>query len=193
MDISGEYRLSLSRQETWNALIDPDVLARCIPGCESLERLTEDQYQAKIKTALGPVKATFSTELKIVNANPPNSYRLEGKGNAGALGFGHGHADVTLTEENETTVLSYEADFQVGGRLAQLGSRLLVGATRKIANEFFGRLTKDIDQNAERVELKRPPPSKRRAWIIAIIIALIIIGDRIEVLFDALRAWWLGN
>ena len=179
MDVSGEYRLSVSRQTVWNALLDPEILQQCIPGCESFEKLAEDHYQATVKTAIGPVKATFRSELRILNAIPPESYRLEGEGKAGAIGFGRGAADVTLREEGDETILGYSADFQVGGRLAQIGSRLVVGATRKIADQFFGRLTGVIDEQAERLE----PPGKgiRRelVWVAATVVLV------------AALVWWL--
>ncbi len=182
MDIEGEYRLSLSREEVWDALLDQEVLRRCIPGCEELTLLEDDSYRARVKTAIGPVKAVFSSNLKIVNANPPESYRLEGEGKAGAVGFGKGFSDVTLTEDGDETVLRYSAEFQVGGRLAQLGSRLVVAATRKIADDFFDRLTQDIDENAERVASSAPPSSRRSIWIaimaaaIAIVVVLLFLA-----------------
>ena len=172
MDVSGEYRLSVRRQAVWNALLDPEVLRQCIPGCESFEKLADDHFQATVKTAIGPVRATFSSELRIVNPVPPESYRLEGEGKAGAVGFGRGAADVTLREEGGETILSYSADFQVGGRLAQIGSRLVVGATRKIADQFFGRLTGVIDDHAERLEPLRKGIRKELVWV-AVTVVLV--------------------
>ena len=172
MDVSGEYRLSVSRQTVWNALLDPEILQQCIPGCESFEKLADDHYQATVKTAIGPVKATFRSELRILDAIPPESYRLEGEGKAGAVGFGRGGADVTLREEGGETILNYSADFQVGGRLAQIGSRLVVGATRKIADQFFGRLIGVIDEHAERVEPPRGGIRKELVWVAVTVIAV---------------------
>ena len=179
MDVSGEYRLSVSRQAVWNALLDPEILQQCIPGCESFDKLADDRYKASVKTAIGPVKATFSSELRIVNPVPSESYRLEGEGKAGAVGFGRGAADVTLREEGGETILSYSADFQVGGRLAQIGSRLVVGATRKIADQFFGRLAGVIDEQAERVEPQTAGIRKELVWVAvtAILVAVLV--------------WWL--
>lgn len=181
MDISGEYRLSMRRQEVWNALLDPAILRRCIPGCEELEQLGDDQYRATVKTAIGPVKATFISTLKITNSNPPESYRLEGEGKAGAVGFGKGFSDVRLTEEDGVTVLRYSAEFQVGGRLAQLGSRLVVAATRKIADEFFNRLTTDIDDSAVRVEPLAAAGSGRNTWALMTLVGVVVIAV----------IWWL--
>ena len=179
MDVSGEYRLSVSRQTVWNALLDPEILQQCIPGCESFEKLADDHYQATVKTAIGPVKATFRSELRILDAIPPESYRLEGEGKAGAVGFGRGGADVTLREEGGETILNYSADFQVGGRLAQIGSRLVVGATRKIADQFFGRLIGVIDEHAERVE---PPRGGIRKELVWVAVTAIAVGALV---------WWL--
>ena len=183
MDISGEYRLSMGRQEVWDALLDPAVLRRCIPGCEELERVGDDKYRAKVKTAIGPVKATFTSALEITNTNPPESYRLEGEGKAGAVGFGKGFSDVTLTEDGDVTVLRYSAEFQVGGRLAQLGSRLVVSATRKIADDFFSRLTAEIDDSAERVEPEIVSGSSANRWIAVVVVAAVVLA----------LVWWLAG
>ena len=181
MDISGEYRLALSRKDAWLALMDADILRRCIPGCEEFEELGDGQYRASVKLAVGPVKATFQSNLKITAASPPERYRLEGDGRAGAVGFGQGYADIELTESGDSTVLSYSADFQVGGRLAQLGSRLVVAATRKIADDFFARLAAELDSAAEPVVLERPSSaSGRPRW-------LVLAGSVTSVV---LLAWW---
>ena len=180
MDISGEYRIGVPRQQTWDALLDPDMLRSCIPGCESLERLADDHYQARVKTTVGPVRATFDTELRITDADPPRSYRLEGRGKGGAVGFGRGHADVTLDEDGTGTILRYTAAFQVGGRLAQLGSRIVAGATRKLADDFFEQLTSRIDAGAVRVE----EPARSRPRTVAALAAAAAVAA-------ALLIWWL--
>ncbi len=137
MDISGEYRLGAPRERVWTLLKDVDVLRRCIPGCESLEPSGDDAYDAVLKTAIGPVRAKFNTHIRLENLNPPQSYTITGEGKGGAQGFGRGSADVTLDEDGEATVLRYSASLSVGGKLAQVGSRLVVGATRKLADQFF--------------------------------------------------------
>ena len=180
MDISGEYLMSVGRQEVWDSLLDAAVLRRCIPGCEELEELADDRYRAKVKMAIGPVKATFLSELQLTSKNPPESYRLEGEGKGGAMGFGKGYADVTLTEEDGATLLSYSTDFQVGGRLAQLGSRLVLGATRKIADDFFSALTSDIDENSQRIEPEESATPGPRPWLIPVVAAGLIL----------LAVWW---
>ena len=162
--------------------MDPEVLRRCIPGCEELEQIEADRYRARVKLVIGPVKATFHVDLKIVEANPPQSYRLEGDGKAGPIGFGQGYADVKLSESGDSTVLSYSSDFQVGGRLAQLGSRLVLVATRKIADDFFSRLAADLDGKAERVVPARTSAeSNRYFWV--------VIG--VVVTLAVLLPWWL--
>ena len=173
MDISGEYRLGLPRSQVWEALLDPDTLRRCIPGCESLERIESDHYQARVKTVIGPVRATFDTELRIRDASPPERYRLEGEGKGGAVGFGRGHADVTLEEDGDHTILRYTAAFQVGGRLAQIGSRLVLGATRKLADDFFDRLTAEIDSSAQRLD-ERAPWSVRHHHLVVMVVVVIV-------------------
>ena len=151
MEIKGEYRLASSREQVWAALNDPDMLRKCIPGCESLERVSDTELNATVMAAIGPVKARFNTRLTLENLKPPVSYTLVGESKAGAAGFGRGSADVHLTELDGGTLLSYSADFKVGGKLAQVGSRLVLGATRKTADDFFGKFSRELDPAAQRV------------------------------------------
>lgn len=144
MDISGEYEIPASRERVWEALNDPDTLQRCIPGCESLEQISDTEMKARVMASIGPVKARFNTTLKLESLLPPESYTLTGEAKAGAAGFGRGKADVRLSEGAAGTQLTYDADFKVGGKLAQVGSRLVAGATRKTADEFFGNLAREL-------------------------------------------------
>jgi uncharacterized protein len=148
MDINGEFEIPASRQQVWEALNDPDVLAQCIPGCESIERTSDTEMLAKMKAKIGPVKARFESHIVLSNLNPPNSYTLSGEGKGGPAGFGKGSADVTLTENEGNTTLRYTAALQVGGKLAQVGSRLVGGAARKIADDFFTRFVEVVSQPA---------------------------------------------
>lgn len=149
MEIRGEQSLAHPREDVWAALIDPDVLGACVPGCKSFERVSEDHYRAAMQADIGPVSAGFEVEIRIAEPDPPHSYRLEGNARA-AVGFGRGHADVRLEEDGRGgTKLSYVANLQLGGKLAQVGSRLLSGITRKIAANFFERF-------AQVLEGKRP-------------------------------------
>ena len=139
MDINGEFNIPASRQRVWEALNDPDVLAQCIPGCESIERQSDTELLAKMIAKIGPVKARFESHIRLSNLNPPESYTISGEGKGGPAGFGKGSAEVTLAEIDDMTTLHYVATLQVGGKLAQIGSRLVGGAARKIANDFFGK------------------------------------------------------
>jgi carbon monoxide dehydrogenase subunit G len=151
MEISGEYQIDAGREIVWAALNDPEMLQRCIPGCESLDKVSETEFAAKVTAAIGPVRAKFNTTLKLEDLDPPKSYRLVGESKA-AAGFGKGSALVSLEEKDGGTLLRYEADFKVGGKLAQVGSRLVVGATRKTADDFFGAFSTAIDPGAMRIE-----------------------------------------
>lgn len=155
MDIQGEYKIGVPREQVWDALNDADTLKQCIPGCTEMAKTSDTEYQAKVIAAIGPVKATFKTKMQVSNLNPPESYTLTGDSKGGAAGFGRGSADIRLLEEAGTTTLHYEADFKVGGKLAQVGSRLVVGVTRKIADDFFGTFSSLLDAEAEKVVTER--------------------------------------
>ncbi len=146
MDISGEFDIPADRQQVWEALNDPDVLAQCIPGCESIERTSDTAFVAKMIAKIGPVKARFESHILLSNLNPPSSYTISGEGKGGPAGFGKGSAEVTLAESDGNTTLYYTATLLVGGKLAQIGSRLVGGAARKIANDFFGKFVEVVAQ-----------------------------------------------
>jgi len=169
MEINGEYQISISQEAVWAALNDPEVLKQCIPGCESLEKESDTEFSAKVTMAIGPVKARFNTHLSLEDLNPPESYTIVGESKAGAAGFGRGKARVTLTPQDGGTLLRYDADFKVGGKLAQVGSRLVVGATRKIANEFFSAFSATLDPAAVRLDddTAAAAPKNSRIWLAA--------------------------
>ena len=145
MEIKGEQSLAHPREDVWAALIDPEVLGACVPGCQSFERVGDNQYRASMQADIGPVSARFAVEIRIADPDPPRSYRLEGSARA-PVGFGRGQADVRLEEDGKGgTALSYAAKLQLGGKLAQVGSRLLSGITRKIAANFFERFARVLD------------------------------------------------
>ncbi len=152
MEIKGEYQIASSRERVWAALNDPEVLKDCIPGCESLEKISDTEFAAKVIAAIGPVRAKFNTSLTLENVQPPESYTLVGSSKGGAAGFGRGSADVRLDETDGVTQLTYTADFTVGGKLAQVGSRLVLGATKKMAKEFFENFSHKLDPHAQRIE-----------------------------------------
>jgi carbon monoxide dehydrogenase subunit G len=144
MDIKGEFIIPAPRERVFEALNDPEVLKRCIPGCEELHRTSDNTFDAKMSAKIGPVKARFDTAIELSDVNPPLSYTISGQGKGGPAGFGKGSARVSLEAQGEETVLRYDADLQVGGKLAQIGSRLVGGTARKIANDFFSRFADEM-------------------------------------------------
>jgi hypothetical protein len=156
VDINGEYRIAADRQTVWAALNDPEILRKCIQGCESLGRTGDDRFEGKVAAAIGPVRAKFDIVLRLENVVPPESYTLAGESKAGSVGFGRGRADVALREQGGGTLLTYSAEFKVGGKLAQVGSRLVLGATRKTADDFFGGLSRELEANDARVGVADP-------------------------------------
>ncbi|HEX9904112.1 MAG TPA: carbon monoxide dehydrogenase subunit G [Propylenella sp.] len=140
MELKGEYRIPAPRERVWAMLNDPAVLRECIPGCESLEGTGADGFSARVTTKVGPVKATFNGSVTLSNVNPPESYTISGEGKGGVAGFAKGGADVHLADDGGATVLTYAVNAQVGGKLAQLGSRLIDSTAKKLADQFFSCL-----------------------------------------------------
>jgi len=140
MDMKGEYRIAARREEVWALINDPAVLRACIPGCDSLEGTPETGFAARVTTKIGPVKATFAGNVALSNVNAPESLTISGEGKGGVAGFAKGGADVHLAEDGAQTVLTYLAKAQVGGKLAQLGARLIDSTAKKLADEFFEKL-----------------------------------------------------
>ena len=137
MDINGEQRIPAKQQTVWEALNDPEALKASIPGCESVDKVSDTQFTARVTMAIGPVKAKFSGDVTLSEIDAPNGYTITGKGSGGAAGFGKGSARVTLVPEGDSTVLRYAANASVGGKLAQIGQRLVDSAARKMADDFF--------------------------------------------------------
>tara|TARA_Y100000590_G_scaffold274356_1_gene308060 strand:- start:1718 stop:2302 length:585 start_codon:yes stop_codon:yes gene_type:complete len=138
MKLSGSYKLNVDKENVWKALNDPDILKKCIPGCESFEKSSDATFEASATNQIGPMNATFSGTVTISNIQENQSYTLSGEGQS-SVGFANGQADVKLTEENGTTTLFYEVNIDVGGKIAQLGSRLIDGVAKKMSDYFFGR------------------------------------------------------
>ena len=138
MQMNDSQRIPASRDKVWAALNDPDVLKRCIPGCQSLEVTAPNEMTATVVFRVGPVKATFNGKVTLTDIDAPNSYRIIGEGAGGVAGFAKGGAKVRLEEEApDVTILHYETEAQIGGKLAQLGSRLIDSTSRKLAANFF--------------------------------------------------------
>ncbi|WP_237215954.1 SRPBCC family protein [Falsiroseomonas oryziterrae] len=145
MEMTGERRIAAPRQRVWEALNDPAVLQAAIPGCESVERTGEDEFQAKVAVKLGPMSARFGGKVQLTNINAPVSYTISGEGQGGAMGFAKGGADVALEEVGpEETVLRYNVKAQVGGKMAQLGARLIDSTAKSMADQFFDRFAAQV-------------------------------------------------
>lgn len=139
MEIKGEYKIAAPREKVFAALNDPAVLQACIPGCESLEKTSDTEMKAKVRLRIGPVSASFTGKVTLSDLDPPNGYKISGEGQGGAAGFAKGGAVVTLREDGAGTLLDYNVDAQVGGKIAQVGARLIDGTAKKLADEFFGK------------------------------------------------------
>ena len=148
MDMTGEFRIPAPRDAVWRALNDPEVLKQSIPGCETVEKTSDTEFVAKVTAAVGPVKAKFGGKVTLSDIDPPNGYTISGEGQGGAAGFAKGGAKVKLVEDAGGTILSYQVSAQVGGKLAQVGSRLIDGVSKKMAEEFFNRFAAQVaEQN----------------------------------------------
>lgn len=146
MEMNGEERIAASRDVVWAALNDPEVLKQCIPGCQSLEMTSDNEMAATVKLKIGPVSAKFKGEVTLENINAPESYTITGEGKGGIAGFAKGGADVTLREDGAETILTYDVKAQVGGKLAQLGSRLIDSTSKKLAGQFFEKFGEVVAQ-----------------------------------------------
>ncbi len=144
MKLSDEIRIEATRDEVFAALNDAETLHRSIPGCEELEKVSDTQFNALVRAKVGPVRARFRGEVTLSDLNPPESYTLAGQGKGGAAGFARGEASVQLKADGDATLLSYDVSATVGGKLAQLGGRLIDGAAKKLAAEFFENFQKIV-------------------------------------------------
>jgi carbon monoxide dehydrogenase subunit G len=177
MDMTGERYIPLPQQKVWEALNDPEVLKACIPGCDSIERVSDTEYKVAMTAAVGPVKAKFSGKLHLSDLNPPSSYSLAFEGAGGAAGFGKGGAQVHLAPEPGGTKLSYTAKATVGGKLAQVGSRLVDAAARKMADDFFSRFNAKVAPAAAAAEAVAPKKAVPHwVWIVAAIVIAALIA-----------------
>lgn len=198
MELKGERLIPATPDTTWAALNDPETLKACIAGCESLERTGDDEYLATVALRVGPVNARFKGRLKLQNVVPPTSYTIAFDGQGGAAGFGRGSADVHLSPDPGGTRLSYDAKTQVGGKLAQVGSRLIDGAAAKITDDFFSAFESRLSAGAQAADetmrepgvvsaAQKPPAAGRPAtpqsatmrwlpWVVAIIVIAALIA-----------------
>ena len=179
MEMTGEQFIPALQAEVWRGLNDPEVLKACIAGCESVEKLADTEYTVVTTVAIGPVKARFRGKLVLADLDPPNSYSLSFDGQGGTAGFGKGSAKVSLATEGAGTRLSYTVKAQVGGKLAQIGSRLIDGVAKKMADDFFSAFNQKITGPAATA----PEPSADAApgaaplwWVVAIIVAMFLLA-----------------
>jgi carbon monoxide dehydrogenase subunit G len=152
MEMSGEYRIAAPRQKVWAALNDPDILRASIPGCKALEKTADDRMTATVEAKVGPVKAKFAGEVTLSNIDAPKSYTISGEGKGGVAGYAKGGADVVLEEDGQETLLRYTAKAQVGGKLAQVGARLIDATAKQMADKFFSAFAEKVGAPAEEEE-----------------------------------------
>lgn len=144
MTMTGEIQLAAPMEAVWTKLNDPEVLKTCIPGCEELEKTDDGGFRAVAKMKVGPVSARFKGKVTLSDLDPPKSYKISGEGEGGIAGFAKGSAVVNLLESEGGTLLSYQVDAQIGGKLAQLGQRLINGTAKKLADEFFASFARSL-------------------------------------------------
>ena len=183
MKLVGSYKLNVKKEIVWQALNDPNILKQCVPGCESFEKKSDTIFIVTATNQIGPMNATFSGTVTLSNIQENQSYTIKGEGQS-SVGFANGSANVKLTEKNESTTLTYEVNVNVGGKIAQLGSRLIDGVAKKMSDYFFGRFAditapiKKVKDTGEIIEEKRVKVVKSNflgKYIYSIIFVLILL------------------
>jgi carbon monoxide dehydrogenase subunit G len=176
MDMTGEQRIPTGQQAVWEALNDLEVLRACIPGCDSIEKISETEHHVALTAAVGPVKAKFKGKMHLGDLDPPHSYRIGFEGQGGVAGFAKGEAQVSLKPDGAGTLLSYTVHAQVGGKLAQVGSRLIDAAAKKLADEFFGAFNARVAPVAAEAAAPKPAAGVPIwVWIAAGIAAIVAV------------------
>lgn len=185
MDMAGERLITAPQNTVWSALNDPEILKACIPGCESLEATSENEMTAVAAVKLGPISAKFSGRVKLSDIDPPNGYTLSGEGKGGPAGFAKGAARVRLAPAPEGTLLTYTVEAQVGGKIAQLGARLIDATAKSMADQFFTKFTEQVQALVPRnatASVPRPPSTETKAspvpWgLVAVaVVALVAVA-----------------
>ena len=163
MEMTGEFRIPAPRERVWHGLNDPEILKQAIPGCQTIDKVSDTEFTAKVRAKVGPVSATFGGKVNLTDLDPPKGYTISGEGNGGVAGFAKGSAKVSLDEDgNEATVLRYEVQAHVGGKLAQIGSRLIDATSRKMAEDFFTRFVAAVSPPSEEAGGRRGRAGSRR-------------------------------
>ncbi|MEP4186016.1 MAG: carbon monoxide dehydrogenase subunit G, partial [Anderseniella sp.] len=164
MKMTGEEVIAAPRQAVWDALNDPEILKQAITGCQEVKKKSDTEFEAKVVAKVGPVKASFVGNVKLSKLNPPRSYVISGEGKGGVAGFAKGGATVRLSDTGDSaTKLSYDVDAQVGGKLAQIGSRLIDSTAKKMAADFFKKFNKIVSQGSEDTDMTKKPTAKKAA------------------------------
>ena len=191
MEMTGERRIPAPRQKVWDALNDPEILKQCIAGCESLDKTSDTEFSARVTSRVGPVTAKFTGKVELSDVDPPNGYTISGEGQGGVAGFAKGGAKVQLADDGGGTLLTYEANGTVGGKLAQIGSRLIDSTARKMADDFFDKFAEAVGGAEEEAVAEEPAEAPAAApkseglspavWIgglvaIAVIVLVIVLS-----------------
>jgi uncharacterized protein len=156
MDMTGEYRIAAPRQKVWEALNDPEILKQSIPGCETITKTSPTEMTATVRAKVGPVSARFGGKVTLSDLDPPNGYRISGEGTGGPAGFAKGGATVKLADDGDATKLSYVVEANVGGKLAQIGSRLIDATARQMAEQFFSKFAQIVAASAPQTPAAAP-------------------------------------
>jgi carbon monoxide dehydrogenase subunit G len=165
MEMNGSQRIEASREEVYAALNDVDVLRQCIPGCESIEKTSDTEMNAKVTLRVGPVKASFSGKVTLSDLDPPNGYTISGEGSGGMAGFAKGGAKVDLVPDGEATMLNYTVKAEIGGKIAQLGSRLIDGTAKKLAGDFFAKFSEIVGPQPVEEAAGGEAVADKKGWI----------------------------
>jgi carbon monoxide dehydrogenase subunit G len=187
MELTGEEKIAQSIEKVWEALNDPLILKECIPGCEEITKTSDNEYKVVLLAAVGPVRARFSGKLQLADLNPPSSYSLTFEGAGGAAGFTKGAAQVSLSSEGAFTRLAYRTEAKIGGKIAQVGARLIDGVAAKTAADFFARFNRIVapvdaagtmagEIAADAADMPRKAPSLPTAWWIILLVIAAAIG-----------------
>lgn len=192
MEMQGQRQLGVTQQQAWEALNDPEMLKKCVPGCDKMELQQDGGYAVGMAVKIGPVSAKFSGKIALVDVNPPESYTLNFEGQGGVAGFGKGSSQVKLSPNEAGTLLDYSVNAQVGGKIAQLGQRLVDGAAKGMAEDFFSRFEAALIERYPQGEAVPPggpavpaqapgqaqadkPGSSRTLWIVAGAVVLVLV------------------
>ena len=177
MEFTGQQVIQATQEKVWRALNDPEVLKTCIPGCDSIEQISDTEYRVAITATIGPVRAKFKGKLLVSDRQPPTSYAIAFEGSGGAMGFAKGSARVELSPHGESTQLDYRAEASVGGKLAQYGSRLIEGVAKSMSDKFFTAFNVAVAPEAAAAEAEPAPTGGiSPVWVaIGVVLAILVL------------------